>query len=87
MCTRRYVQFLTGVAHVLLPNSTEDVFVIGGAKGLIFAADLASISDIGHITRYPSDEPTRVLQIPTEDGVVPKHEVLHYGACTSEELQ
>ncbi|KZV95648.1 hypothetical protein EXIGLDRAFT_671918 [Exidia glandulosa HHB12029] len=83
----QYVQFLSGVAHVTLPSSNETVFVIGGSKGLIFAADTIAVSGTGHLTAYPSDEPTRVLQIPTLNGVVPKHTVLHSGPCTGSELQ
>ncbi|KDQ54572.1 hypothetical protein JAAARDRAFT_49197 [Jaapia argillacea MUCL 33604] len=77
----QYVVFLSGLAHVTLPNSTADAWVPGGSNGLLVAADVASVSTYGHITTYPSPFETIALQIPTAGGIVPNHTVLHDGAC------
>ncbi|MCJ1227600.1 hypothetical protein MMC12_004256 [Toensbergia leucococca] len=83
----QYVSFLSGLAHVTLPTSTESVWVAGGKYGLIIAADTAGVSKGGHITTYPSSQETVALSIPTLDGRIPDHEVLHEGACRYEEQQ
>ena len=78
--------FFTGLAHITLPNSTHEAWIIGGKNGLIIAADTADVSKVGHISDYPSQEETMSLQIPIADGVAPPHEVLHEGACTGVEM-
>lgn len=80
--SRRYVAFLSGLAHITLPNGTDEAYVVGGKYGLILAADTANVSTGGHITRYPSGEATITLEMPTKGGAVPLHRVLHAGACT-----
>lgn len=82
----RWVAFLSGLAHITLPNSTAEAFVAGGANGLIFAADTAARSTFGHSTNYPGYSETRVLQIPTGGGI-PNHNVLHSGPCKNSELK
>lgn len=72
--------FLSGEARITLLNSTAVAYVDGGKNGVIFAADIASVSANGHSTNYPSGEETRVLQIPT-GGTIPQHTVLHSGPC------
>jgi len=84
--TEQWVAFLSGLAHVTLPNSTDSVYIPGGANGFIFAADTAARSTFGHITNYPSSSETRVLQIPTGGGV-PNHNLLHSGPCKNAELE
>ncbi|EJD36632.1 hypothetical protein AURDEDRAFT_188330 [Auricularia subglabra TFB-10046 SS5] len=79
----QYVVFLSGLAHISLPHGNDSAFVLGGANGFLFAADTAAVSKDGHLTVYPSDEPTRALQIPTANGRVPPHKVIHAGPCTS----
>ncbi|KAG4222901.1 hypothetical protein PC116_g28626 [Phytophthora cactorum] len=76
-----------GVADITLPddNSTS-ALVNGGQFGLIFAADTAAVSKHGHRTQYLGVAETIALQIPTSDGEVPKHEVLHMGPCDSSEV-
>lgn len=81
----QFVAFTTGLAHVTLPNSTDEAWIRGGKYGLVIAADTAAVSLGGHITRYPSDDMTIGLQMPTSGGVVPKHTVLHTGACKHHE--
>lgn len=56
----------------------------GGANGLFFAADTAAVSQFGHVTEFI--EETILLQIPTADGIVPPHTILHPGACKGNEL-
>lgn len=77
----QFVVFLSGLAHITLPNSTEKAWVQGGKYGLIIAADSAEYSTYGHITTYPSDADTVALQILFEGGYFPPHSVLYEGAC------
>ena len=86
MVGNRWVAFLSGLAHVTLPNSTAEAFITGGANGLIFAADTAAQSTFGHLTNYPGRTETRVLQIPTGGGI-PNHNVLYSGPCKNSELK
>jgi hypothetical protein len=81
----RWVAFLTGLAHITLPNSTQEAFVPGGKNGVIFAADVAAVSSTGHSTNYPSTSETIALQIPTGGGI-PQHNVLHSGPCKPGEI-
>ena len=82
----RYVAFTSGLAVVSLPDSGESVTVVGGKYGLIIAADIASVSKKGHITRYPSNSTTIALQIRMKDNTPPKYSILHSGACKKKEL-
>jgi hypothetical protein len=82
----RYVSFLSGLVHVTLPNATGEAWVQGGKYGLIIAADNAAVSKYGHITTYPGDADTVVLQVPFKGGVLPNHTVLHPGPCTWPEM-
>ena len=89
MLTRRdnrYVAFLSGVAHVTLPDSPEAATIHGGRNGLIIAADTADVSRKGHNTDYPSGQETTAIQIPTQGGMVPEHKVLHAGPCQKKEM-
>ncbi|KAI0058787.1 hypothetical protein BV25DRAFT_1871883 [Artomyces pyxidatus] len=81
----QYVVFLSGLAQITLPNSTAEAWVVGGEQGLILATDIPALSTFGHITTYPSFVETRALQIPTEDGAIPPHTVLHSGPCVYSE--
>ncbi|KAH9991733.1 hypothetical protein BJV77DRAFT_1068163 [Russula vinacea] len=83
--TFQWVAFLTGLAHVTLANSSVEAYIPGGKNGLIFAADTAAVSALGHSTNYPSNSETIALQIPT-GGTIPQHNVLHSGPCTLNEL-
>ncbi|KAF8261351.1 hypothetical protein EI94DRAFT_1773445 [Lactarius quietus] len=83
--TQQWVIFLSGLANVTLANSTEEALIAGGENGLIFAADTADVSALGHATNYPSKEETRAIQIPT-GGTIPQHTVLYSGPCCSKEL-
>ncbi|KAI0031127.1 hypothetical protein K488DRAFT_87129 [Vararia minispora EC-137] len=93
----QWVVFLSGLAHITLPNTTlpisnktayaTEAWVAGGAYGTILATDVAEFSKAGHLTSYPSGEETRVLQIPIEGGEIPAHTVVDAtGPCLHAEL-
>lgn len=73
-----------------LPNTTAspttEAWIQGGKYGLIIAADTHDVSKHGHITTYPGDSDTVVLQIPFKAGSVPKHTVLYRGPCRWNEM-
>ncbi|KAI1295734.1 hypothetical protein F5Y03DRAFT_371717 [Xylaria venustula] len=78
----QWVVFLSGLAYVSLPgDETSGVYIAGGEFGLIFAADTEDVSATGHRTQYPGTTETTALQIPTVDGKLPAHSVLHPGPC------
>jgi hypothetical protein len=78
------VHFVSGLAHITLPansisgNSGQELWVVGGAGGLLIAADTTGS---GHITRYPSDHETVGIVAPFEGGTIPEYEVVKEGAC------
>lgn len=78
----RYVWFTSGTAVISLPISNDTATVKGGPNGLILAADTASVSALGHTTKYPSKERTVTLVLPLANNTLPVHTVLHAGACT-----
>lgn len=61
-------------------------YVSGGEFGLIFAADTPALSRHGHRGQVVGNTEAIVLQIPTADGKIPDHAVLHVGPCCSEEV-
>ena len=67
-----------------MPTSDVVAVVHGGKNGLLFAADTAALSSDGHLTIFTKE--TALLQIPTADGKVPPHTVLHSGACKGADL-
>jgi hypothetical protein len=72
------VHFLSGVAHVTLPQDPSvDLWIVGGKSGLLFAVDTTG----GHITRYPSDEETVAITAPFAKGILPEYTVLMDGPC------
>ncbi|KUI65316.1 hypothetical protein VM1G_00196 [Cytospora mali] len=80
----QWVIFLTGLAYITLPgDKSTSAYVPGGQFGLIFAADTAAVSGTGHNTSYPGITETVALQIPTLDGEIPSHSILHSGPCTA----
>ncbi|KAJ4420731.1 hypothetical protein N0V82_004170 [Gnomoniopsis sp. IMI 355080] len=78
----RWVYFVSGLAHITLPTNDVSVYV-SGEYGLIFAADTAGASTLGHRTQYPGTTETVSIAMPTKDGVIPPHILLHYGPCTN----
>ncbi|KAF7502496.1 hypothetical protein GJ744_005653 [Endocarpon pusillum] len=81
----QWVAFTAGEAVVSFPNSSAEATIHGGRNGLILAADIASVSTYGHITMYPSNRSTVVIQIPLANNKVPEHTVLYEGPCRKEE--
>jgi hypothetical protein len=83
----QWVAFTTGLAYITLPEDPDTTaYVTGGEFGFIFASDVAGVSEVGHRTQYPGITETIALQIPTRDGEVPAHSVLHIGPCTADEI-
>ncbi|KAI8948667.1 hypothetical protein F4801DRAFT_441893 [Xylaria longipes] len=83
----QWVVFLSGLAYITVPgDESTSVFVTGGQFGLIFAADTNDVSKEGHRTQYPGITETIALQIPTADGKVPKHNLVHEGPCSISEI-
>ncbi|XXH05718.1 hypothetical protein Hte_012154 [Hypoxylon texense] len=79
-----WVMFTAGLAYITLPNDANtSALVPGGQFGLIFAADTRDVTPDGHRTQYPGVTETIALQIPTRDGKVPAHSVVHMGPCTA----
>jgi hypothetical protein len=78
-CPRLFV-LLSGLAHVTLPDGSDEAWIVEGVNGLVVAADVVGH---GHHTAYPSDKETVALQIPFAAGKVPDHKVLKQGACHS----
>lgn len=82
----RWVLFLTGLAHITLPNSTTSARVIGGKYGTILALDTVDVSVLGHVTTYPSAGETVAVQVPLGEEGVPGHVVLYEGGCWGVEV-
>jgi hypothetical protein len=82
----QFVVFLSGLAHITLPNSTAEAWVQGGQYGMIIAADSTEYSTYGHITTYPSRADTVALQIPFGGGYYPTHSLLYEGPCRWSEV-
>ncbi|GLA24908.1 hypothetical protein ACMYSQ_005970 [Aspergillus niger] len=82
--TIQWVIFLSGVAHITLPTSTDEAWIVGGKNGAILALDTAEVSALGHSTTYPTEESTVVLEVALKE--IPGHRVLHGGACGEDEL-
>lgn len=77
------VHFLSGVAHLTLPqDESAELWIMGGKGGLLFAVDTLGS---GHVTRYPSDQDTVAITAPFADGEVPEYEVVADGACLGEQ--
>jgi hypothetical protein len=74
------VHFLSGVAHVTVPQDESlNLWLVGGKSGFLFALDTAGT---GHVTRYPSDEETVAITAPFSEAKVPDHELLFQGPCS-----
>ncbi|RYP08957.1 hypothetical protein DL764_001568 [Monosporascus ibericus] len=83
----RWVAFILGLAYIIIPDgNTISAHVSGDEFGLIFAADVTEVSGKGHRTQYPGITETIALVMPTADGQVPAHSLLHMGPCSAEEV-
>lgn len=66
---------------------THDVSAyLSGEFGLIFAADTVGLSSLGHRTQYPGMTETVSISLPTKDGEIPSHMLLHYGPCAKKDV-
>lgn len=82
----RLVYFTSGLIHITLPNSTDEVWVQGGKYGLILAADTPDVSAHGHRTQYPGDATSIALQVPLSAEAKLDYVLLHNGSCTLEDM-
>ncbi|CAF9906096.1 hypothetical protein IMSHALPRED_004076 [Imshaugia aleurites] len=82
-----YNVFLSGTLRITIPNSTQEVTVHGGKNAFILAADVANVSQTGHVSSVISDEELTGLMIPTLNAQIPPHKVIHEGACEKDDLQ
>jgi hypothetical protein len=76
----------SGVALLTVPDGYDYpgyLFSAGSEYGLLFAADTADVSQLGHDSWYITD--VTFLQIRTKGGQVPEHKVLHMGSCYADE--
>ncbi|KAI9834168.1 MAG: hypothetical protein M1826_005279 [Phylliscum demangeonii] len=76
-----FLAILSGLAHITIANSTDEVWIGPGYEDFILTTDTSNISDIGHDVTFPTDQPTTSLQVQPAGGVVPDHIVLHQGPC------
>ncbi|KAI1346655.1 hypothetical protein F5Y01DRAFT_16839 [Xylaria sp. FL0043] len=84
---KQWVAFLSGVAYITLPDDdTTDAYIPGGPFGLIFAADTEDLSSKGHRTQHIGLTESVLFEMPTADGKVPEHHVLHLGPCDAKEI-
>ncbi|KAH7043324.1 hypothetical protein B0J12DRAFT_672714 [Macrophomina phaseolina] len=74
----QFVVFASGLAHITLPNSTDEAWILGGENGLIVAVDTMGS---GHFTTYPTDQTTISFALPFLNGEPPAHKVRSEGAC------
>ena len=88
----RFVFFLSGLAHVTIPNVTtpeSSAWIYGGKTGLVLALDTHDVSRYGHITTYPSASDTVAIQIPLSvqgyHGLLKRRKVLYEGGCKESE--
>ncbi|KAH8885831.1 hypothetical protein GQ53DRAFT_728421 [Thozetella sp. PMI_491] len=82
----QWVFAMAGSAYITVPGSSQGLYITGGAFGILFAADTADISKNGHRSQYVGVDDTVVIQVPTSDGKIPEHTILHYGICHPEQL-
>lgn len=82
---KRWVYFVSGLAYITLPTNDVSDYVTG-EYGLIFAADTAGASILGHRTQYLGTTETISIAMPTEDGLIPPHILLHYGPCAKRDF-
>lgn len=76
----------SGVALITVPDEDPHLgylFSSGSGFGLLFAADTADVSLLGHDSWYITD--VTFLQIRTKQGGIPRHEILHMGYCHANE--
>ena len=85
--------FLSGLAHVTIPNATgpeSETWIQSGKYGLGLAMDTADVSDIGHLTTYPSAADcvtvSFVLSPENAERIRRVRKVLYEGGCRMNEM-
>ncbi|KAI9800183.1 MAG: hypothetical protein M1826_005361 [Phylliscum demangeonii] len=76
-----YVAVLTGLLHISIPNTTQELWLGPGQTKLMLATDTSLVSDLGHESTFPTSQQTTAVQIQPVGGVVPDHVVLYDGPC------
>lgn len=76
---------ISGLAYITLPTNHVSAY-ISGEFGLLFAADTVGMSNLGHRTQYPGITETVSISMPTVDGQIPSHSLLHYGPCAKKDV-
>ena len=88
MCVHdRYNAILSGTLRVTIPNSPQQATVDGGKYGLIIVVDTANVSKVGHASNTIGNQELTTMIIPTANGKIPPHKVIHSGACEKSDLQ
>ena len=82
----RYNIFLSGTLRITIPNSPQEVIVHGGKHGFLLAADIASVSKLGHVSSVVGDEELTGLMIPTLNAAIPPHKVIREDPCTKDDM-
>jgi hypothetical protein len=75
---------LSGLLHVTVANTSQDVYIRGGKYGTVFVADTAEVSRTGHHSFFPED--SVMVRLPTEGGKIPEHTVLYTGPCKDDHV-
>ncbi|RYP70509.1 hypothetical protein DL771_005446 [Monosporascus sp. 5C6A] len=83
--SNQWVVALSGLGYITVPgDQSNDLYVTGGE--IIFVADTANVSRLGHRSQYPGVTESVILQIPTRYAEIPSHAVLHQGPCNASEV-
>lgn len=84
----RWLVILNGLAVVTLEdNSSVSLTASMGESSLLFIADTPDVSEKGHNGYFPGITETIFMQIPTQDGLIPKHEPIYEDApCSAHEF-
>ncbi|RYO78110.1 hypothetical protein DL766_003405 [Monosporascus sp. MC13-8B] len=80
-----WVAALSGLGYITVPGDKSNGLYGAGGE-ILFVADTANVSLQGHRSLYPGVTETIVLQIPTRNGEIPSHNVLHQGPCSASEV-
>jgi hypothetical protein len=81
----RWVVLLSGMGIITLPDNSANITVTPGEDAILFVADTDDVSTGGHRSQYLGASESVLLQIPTLDGGIPGHTVLHTGPCTAQQ--
>ncbi|ETS87617.1 hypothetical protein PFICI_01445 [Pestalotiopsis fici W106-1] len=80
----QWVYFITGLAHITLPLSSDQAWINGGKYGLVWIGDRANVSRLGHRIFFAEQSVT--LSLLSEDDREPTHTVVRQGACLPQDV-